>query len=200
MSGEKIIQIPSRKDTVLDNVIRCQRVELRSIDDMPVRDLFFGFDRLQAVTFSASAEFIDRIVGLFGYSEIILGAEFLIRKDAALHDAMYQALAGADLALEVPGKYSNIRDRMQAGALALKAANVCLDHRKLYIMSADDGRTRVVIASANMSARPGTGTTWSSIHTMIRGRLTIIGPTSSTRPGPCPGTSRMKSRRQRTTT
>ena len=157
MSETKTILAPFTNDAVLDNPIRCQRVKLLSIDDMTVRDLFSGFDRLRAITFSASADFIDRIIGLFEYSEIILGAEFLVRRDAVLHDAMYQAFATADLTLEIPEKFPNIGDRMRTGALVLKAANVCLDHRKVYILSADDGRTRVVTASANMSGKAWNG-------------------------------------------
>ena len=159
MPDSNVIQMPFVHDAVLDNQIRAYKVEMLSVGDMPVRELFSGFDTLRAITFSASANFVDRIVGLFEYAEIVVGAEFLVRKNAGLHDAMYQSLAAAKLAGEIPEKYPNIGDRMRAGAFQLKVANVCLDHRKLYILSSRDGRTRVVITSANMS-----GAAWSGEH------------------------------------
>ena len=157
MPKSNAVTVPFARDAVLDSDIRCQRVELKSIDDLTVRSLFSGFDTLRAITFSASAGFVDRIIGLFEYSEIIIGAEFLVRRNACLHDAMYQALAASDLSREIPGKYANIGDRMRSGSLLLKASNICLDHRKLYILSSRDGRTRVITASANMSGRAWSG-------------------------------------------
>ena len=63
MLKSNVITAPFLRDAVLDSDIRCQRVELKSIDDLTVRLLFSGFDTLRAITFSASADFIDRIVG-----------------------------------------------------------------------------------------------------------------------------------------
>lgn len=159
MPESKIIQMPPPHDPVLDNVIRVHKVELLSVDDMKVRDLFSGFDTLRAITFSVGMDFVDRIAGLFSYLEILVGAEFLVRRNAGLHDAFYQARAAEKLAEEIPGKYPNVMDRMRSGSFQLKVANVCLDHRKIYILSAKDGRTRVVAASANMS-----GAAWSGDH------------------------------------
>ena len=43
------------------------------------------------------------------------------------------------------------------GDLNLRTSNYILDHRKIYLLKSDDGRTRVIKASANMSGRAWNG-------------------------------------------
>ena len=163
MPGSNVIMMPVAHgdDPELDSEISVTQIQFSGRFNSTARKLFYGFDTLRVITFSASAGFVDKIVGMFEYAEIILGAEFLARRNKGLHDAAAQAIAAGSLTLVggIPQRYKNIGDMMRSGSLEVRISDTVLDHRKIYILSAKDGRTRVITGSANMS-----GAAWCGEH------------------------------------
>lgn len=52
-------------------------------------ELFDGFDRLYAITFSSGIEFVNRVINKFSYAEVVFGCEKIIASDTgddALHE------------------------------------------------------------------------------------------------------------------
>ena len=92
----------------------------------------------------------------FQYGEIILGADFMVPKDGKLNDLLEVAANNYDATQAVKNQ-KRLVDMLSNGDLNLRAANYILDHRKIYLLKADDGRTRVIKASANMSGRAWNG-------------------------------------------
>lgn len=143
-------------DPLLDSVVRADEVRLIGSRDMTFAELFGGYDALRAITFSMETGFLDRVTELFAYSEVILGASYMARKNRSLHDAFYYAAVHSDLARDAVAKYPALAARIRDGSVKVKASDIVLDHRKRYILEGPSG-TRVITSSANMSGKAWTG-------------------------------------------
>lgn len=130
--------------------------ELVSVEYLNVDDLFSGFDSIKAITFSYDIDFINYLMQFFKYGEIVLGADFIVQKDGKLNDLLEVAANNYDAAQVVKSK-ERLVEMLSNGDLNLRAANYVLDHRKIYLLKSDDGRTRIIKASANMSGRAWNG-------------------------------------------
>lgn len=139
------------------DTIRCYKSDLISVENMTVDDLFNGFDEIRIITFSYDIPMVGWLMQRFQYGEILIGADFLVKKDnkAAAWAAEYLATA-ADTARQVR-KYDNLLQMMLDGNLVVHTSTAVIDHRKMYLLRSDSGRTRVIITSANMTKRA-----WSS--------------------------------------
>lgn len=114
------------------------------------QELFSGFDRLYAITYSSGIGFIYALLKNFQYAEVIFGCEdvmsFNLQEVMAYQIKMIERLrttsgnAGVDL-------FSRIDDQ----TLRMFVARQKLSHEKIYLLEAEDGRKRVVMGSANMS-------------------------------------------------
>ena len=129
------------------NLLKCRKIELRGVEYMSLEDLFKGFDTIKVITFSYDIGFINQIMGLFKYGEIILGANFMVEKDAKISGI----LAGAQMAKNAVKSYPNLMKMAADESVVFRTPKFVMDHRKLYLLKADDGRTRVVTGTANMS-------------------------------------------------
>ena len=120
------------------------------------RELFTGYDRLYAITYSAGINFIHQVLQLFDHAEIIFGCE------ATINYSIAEVIAFHAEDMKVLRKDAKIQKylhgRIDDGNLHLFIANEKLSHEKIYLMEADDGRKRVVMGSANMSSPAFTGT------------------------------------------
>lgn len=127
-----------------------------------VENLFMGFNEIRAITFSYDIKFIDKIMKMFDYGELILGGRFMVRRDDELHKlvgeaySLLEAMTLSESAADVIRGQKDLVARMSQQDLFVRSPKLLIDHRKLYLLKADDGRTRVVKGSANM-----TGTAWS---------------------------------------
>ncbi len=135
------------------DLLRCYKNKLVSVENMSVDDLFNGFDEIRAITFSYDIAMIHWLMQKFQYGEILLGAEFMVRKDTKTATKVAEILAGAEIATNAIRKYSDLVQKMLEGDLVIHSSTNILDHRKLYLLRSDDGRTRVITASANMTRR-----------------------------------------------
>ena len=68
----------------------------------------------------------------------------MVRKDTRTATKVAEILAGAEIAAHEIKKYSDLVQNMLDGNLVIHSSINILDHRKLYLLRSDDGRTRVI--------------------------------------------------------
>ena len=137
--------------------LKCYHTEMKDVSYPTIDDLFSGFDSIRAITFSYDIAFINDIMKNFKYGEILLGAPFLVQKDTKMTEFLAETLTNAKEAADAVRKYPELSDMMINGDLVIHTPTFILDHRKIYLLSSDDGKTRVIKASANMSGRAWNG-------------------------------------------
>ena len=140
-----------------NNRIKCYHNSLQEVNYMTCEELFEGFNKLQAITFSYDLKFINSLLRQFEYAEILLGGSFIVENDQSLKDCIIDVLTDQQQNIETIKKNKRMISMMQDGDLIIKTAKMVMDHRKVYILSSDDGKTRVITASANMSAKAWNG-------------------------------------------
>ena len=139
--------------------LKCFESELKSVNYLTLNELFSGYNSIKAITFSYDARFINDIMDYFDYGEIILGADFLVQKDNNIQEFIAEVLTNASEATKMIKKYNRLADMLKNGNIEFKTPTFILDHRKIYILKSDNGKTRVIKTSANMSYQA-----WSSDH------------------------------------
>lgn len=118
------------------------------------KSLFDGFDELYAITYSSGVDFVTKIVSGFQYSEIVFGHEGVLGSDIAT------VMAASKQSVEKIARHKSagtLAELMKEEKLALYVARDSKSHEKIYCMRAKDGRYRVLVGSANMSASAFTG-------------------------------------------
>jgi hypothetical protein len=119
-------------------------------------ELFDGYDELFAITYSSSVDFICNLVKKFTYAEIVFGFEGVM--SFTLQEVMAYQLKTIERLREGASKQKEgLLARVDGGSLRLFVARRQLSHEKLYILKAADGRTRVIMGSANMSYQAFSG-------------------------------------------
>ena len=113
-------------------------------------DLFDGFDRLYAITFSSGIEFVNKVINKFSYAEVVFGCEKIIANDIA---AIMSVQIDSVQRLAKSKSAGNLANRLDNGSLQLYVSRDTKSHEKIFILeSADHERVRVITGSANMSA------------------------------------------------
>ena len=112
------------------------------------QELFSGYNELHAITYSSGVGFIGRLVEMFDRAEIIFGCEQVMSYNLQEIMAFQTALIDKIRSGKMKGA---LIERVNAGTLKMYVANKKLSHEKIYLLSADDGRKRVIMGSANMS-------------------------------------------------
>ncbi|MBQ3335479.1 MAG: phospholipase D family protein [Eubacteriaceae bacterium] len=120
-----------------------------SAETMKWQEIFDGFDHLQVITFSSGMDFAARLLAMFDDAEIIFGCEGVLNTDIATVMAMQQEII---YALTENKSVEAVREKMEEGHLNLYLSKDVKSHEKIFCLKSDDGRTRVVTGSANMSA------------------------------------------------
>ena len=124
------------------------KLKYESCESLTWKDLFSGFDDLYAITYSSGIGFVCKLLGHFEQAEIIFGCEDVM--DYSMQSIMaYQCKLIERMR---NGAYKKLSDRVGNGTLHLYVARDVLSHEKIYLLSAKDGKKRVVMGSANMSA------------------------------------------------
>lgn len=151
----KIIEGDNREN--IENSYKVYYTEFIGKAYEDIYDLFSGFDEIRAITFSYDIKFIDRIMKMFDYGEIILGARFMTSRDDDLHKlvgeayALAEAMTIAESAADAVRGQKDLVKRMSQNDLLIRSPLYLIDHRKIYLLRSDDGRTRVIKGSANMT-------------------------------------------------
>ena len=115
---------------------------------MSWQELFSGYNELHAITYSSGVGFIGRLVEMFDSAEIIFGCEqvmsYTLNEIMAFQTKVIEKIRS--------GKTKDkLIERINVGTLKMYVANKKLSHEKIYLLSSDDGRKRVIMGSANMS-------------------------------------------------
>lgn len=125
------------------------KLKYESCQSLTWQDLFSGFDDLYAITYSSGIGFVCKLLDHFEQAEIIFGCEDVM--DYSMQSIMAYQYLQIDR-IRKSNAYSKILNRVSDGTLHLYVARDVLSHEKIYLLSAKDGRKRVVMGSANMSA------------------------------------------------
>jgi len=111
--------------------------------------LFEGFDEIYAITYSSGIDFVAKVMEKFSYGEIIFGCEKVIGDDFATIMAVQTVLLET-IAKRKSAKF--LADLVEQKSLKLFVSRDLKSHEKIFCLRAADGRTRVIMGSANMSA------------------------------------------------
>ena len=125
-------------------------------------DLFSGFESMRLLTYSASISAIVRM--LDDYSSKAFGCIF--GYEGTLRDIKdilaFQKVAVGDTRIAIMGlkddRHVHVLEKVYAGLATFRVLRKQIAHSKIYLLSNPDGRTRVVIGSANLSERAFSGT------------------------------------------
>ncbi len=141
------------------NMVRCYAYSFLAVTVREPVELFQGFDSMKVITFSYDIGSINKLMKVCAFKdgEIILGAGFLIRKDKKMQTYTTEVLAGAKAAVDELRSCDRLVELAKNGDFEFRTPRNVLDHRKIYLLHSDDGRTRVITSSANMSSTIFTG-------------------------------------------
>lgn len=121
---------------------------------MTWKELFSGYNELHAITFSSGIGFVSNLVDMFEQSEIIFGCEQVMSYSMSEVMAFQTRLLEQIKTSKQKEKLiSHINDK----SLRFLVTRKKLSHEKIYLLSANDGRKRVVMGSANMSYKAFSG-------------------------------------------
>ena len=140
--GQMKVQHSNKLDVV--------KMEFAGAETMTWQDLFSGFDTLHAITYSSGISFIYRLLDFFEEAEVIFGCDEVL--SYSLQEVMAYQCKTIERMRETAGKVKlNLVSRMEQDTLRFYVARNILSHEKIYLLSAKDGRKRVIMGSANMS-------------------------------------------------
>lgn len=132
------------------NKLDIVKMEFAGAETMTWQDLFSGFDTLHAITYSSGINFIYRLLDLFEQAEVIFGCDEVL--SYSLQEVMAYQCKTIERMRKTAGKVKlNLVSRMEQDTLRFYVARNILSHEKTYLLSAKDGRKRVIMGSANMS-------------------------------------------------
>ena len=139
-------QMPQNNSGNLDVV----KMEFLEAETLSWKELFSGFDTLHAITYSSGIGFVYQLLEMFQKAEIVFGCDEVI--SYSLQEIMAYQCKTIERLRESAGKRKiDLVARIEKGTLRFFVARNVLSHEKIYLLSAEDGRKRVVMGSANMS-------------------------------------------------
>ena len=126
------------------------KMEFVEAETLSWKELFSGFDTLHAITYSSGIGFVYQLLEMFEKAEIVFGCDEVI--SYSLQEIMaYQCKTIERLRESASKRKIDLVTRIEKGTLRFFVARNVLSHEKIYLLSAEDGRKRVVMGSANMS-------------------------------------------------
>ena len=138
------------KDLRAGELLDVVRMEFVEADTLRWQDLFSGFDTLRAITYSSAIGFVYQLADMFEDVEVIFGCEDVL--SYSLQEIMAYQCKLVDRMRETASKMKvDLMSRIEDNTLHFFVAREKLSHEKIYLLSASDGRKRVVMGSANMS-------------------------------------------------
>lgn len=126
------------------------KMEYIGAESVEWKELFDGFDKLYAITFSSGINFVYKLLNMFEYSEVIFGCEGVLSYNMSEVIA-YQNNLIEKMREKASQSKINLLDKIDSGNAKFYVARKQISHEKIYLLEANDGRKRVVMGSANMS-------------------------------------------------
>ena len=114
------------------------------------QELFYGFDEVYALTYSIGMNQVENLMENFKHGEVIIGSPSQVRALPA------QIFAEQQYDIQYFSHNRKLQERVKDGSFHLYVTTG--SHEKLYLLKAYDGRRRVIMSSANLSARAWGGT------------------------------------------
>ena len=157
MENLSLFETEEHVELTMDELIDTKRRSLDVVkldyvgaETMTWQELFSGFDSLHAITYSSGIGFVCQLLNQFESAEIIFGCEDVI--SYSLQEVMaYQSKLIERLRTSASKAKQDLIARIENDSLHLYVARTILSHEKIYLLSAKDGRKRVIMGSANMS-------------------------------------------------
>ena len=124
-------------------------------------DVFDGYDSLRVLTYSASINAIVRMLDEFSFTkfECIFGYEGTLRDIKEI--LAFQKVVVGDMRAAIMGlkdeRHIHVLRKVHDGLASFRVLRKHIAHAKLYLLSNPDGRTRVIVGSANLSERAFSG-------------------------------------------
>lgn len=141
-------EFPNRIDVV--------KMEFIEAETVSWRELFSGFNKLHATTYSSGIGFVCELLDLFEYSEIIFGSQEVMTY--SMQEVMAYQLKTIERLRDTSSKMKiNLIKKIENGNLEMLVARKKMSHEKIYLLEAEDGRKRTIFGSANMSRAAFTG-------------------------------------------
>lgn len=126
------------------------KMEFLEADTVSWQELFQGFNKLYAITYSSGISFVCELLNMFDYSEIIFGSEEVMSYN--MQEVMAYQLKTIERIRDNIGKTKlDLVSRIDEGNLKMYIARKKVSHEKIYLLEADDGSKRTIFGSANMS-------------------------------------------------
>lgn len=142
--------IDNKENVNCYNKIDVVKMDYIGAESVEWKDLFSGFDKLYAITFSSGINFVYRLLDMFDYSEVIFGCENVISHNLSEIIAYQNNLI--EQMREKANKYKiNLLDKIDSGKTKFYVAREQSSHEKIYLLESNEGRKRVIMGSANMS-------------------------------------------------
>ena len=114
------------------------------------QELFSGFDHLYAITYSSGIGFVYKLLDMFEQAQIIFGCENVM--SFSLQEIMaFQSKVIDRMREESSTKRDQLISRIEEHSVRFYVARAQLSHEKVYLLSSNNGRKRVIMGSANMS-------------------------------------------------
>lgn len=126
------------------------KMEYIGAESVEWKELFDGFDKLYAITFSSGINFVYKLLNMFEYSEVIFGCESVISYNMSEVIA-YQNNLIEKMREKASQSKINLLDKIDSGNAKFYVARKQISHEKIYLLESKDGRKRVIMGSANMS-------------------------------------------------
>ena len=134
-----------------ENKLDVVKMSFAGSDTLSWQELFSGFDKLSAITYSSGIGFVYKLLELFEEAEIIFGCDEVM--SYSLQEIMaYQCKVLERMRDTAEKRKIDLVQRIDKGNLRFYVAHSVLSHEKIYLLSAKDGRKRVIMGSANMSS------------------------------------------------
>lgn len=126
------------------------KMEFAGAETLSWQELFSGYDTLHAITYSSGIDFVYQLIALFQQAEILFGCDEVI--SYSLQEVMAYQCKMVERMRDTASKMKlNLVSRIENGTLRFYVAHSVLSHEKIYLLSAHDGRKRVIMGSANLS-------------------------------------------------
>lgn len=126
------------------------KMEYIGAESVEWKELFDGFDKLYAITFSSGINFVYKLLNMFEYSEVIFGCEGVLSYNMSEVIA-YQNNLIEKMREKASQSKINLLDKIDSENAKFYVARKQISHEKIYLLESKDGRKRVIMGSANMS-------------------------------------------------
>lgn len=126
------------------------KMEFAGAETLSWQELFSGYNTLHAITYSSGIDFVYQLIDFFQQAEILFGCDEVI--SYSLQEVMAYQCKMVERMRDTASKMKlDLVSRIENGTLRFYVAHSVLSHEKIYLLSAHDGRKRVIMGSANLS-------------------------------------------------